>query len=168
MVLSFTGEYVQKVDSKGRMSIPADFRRVLEAGDADWTDGPPVRLYLLYGDHLKETLHVYTVAGFQEIADRITGMPLGDPNRTRLSRLILGQSIRMDVDKDGRVVMPIRQRQKLGLTEGEVYFSGVGDHFEIWKAETFSDTVGQSLSDWLADQPDDFDPLSLLGQGGGS
>jgi len=92
-------------------------------------------------------------------------MPLGDANRTRLSRLILGQSIRLVVDKDGRIVMPIRQRQKLGLTEGEVYFSGVGDHFEIWKADTFSASVGKGLTDWLADQPDGFDPLSLLGGG---
>ena len=33
VVLSFTGEHTQKVDGKGRMSIPADFRRVLEDGD---------------------------------------------------------------------------------------------------------------------------------------
>ena len=165
VVLSFTGEYVQKVDSKGRMSIPADFRRVLESGDPTWTDGLTPSAYLLYGDHLKNQLHVYTVEEFNAVAARIKAMPLGDANRTRLSRLILGQSIRMDVDKDGRVVMPIRQRTKLGLSEGEVYFSGVGDHFEIWKAETFSDTVGQTLTDWLEDQPEGFDPLSLLGGG---
>ncbi len=165
MVLSFTGEYVQKLDGKGRVSIPADFRRVLETGDPSWTDGLTASLYILYGDHLKEQLHVYTVEEFNAVAARIKSMPLGDPNRTRLSRLILGQSIRLDVDKDGRIVMPIRQRQKLGLTDGEVYFSGVGDHFEVWKADTFQATVSDRLSDWLADQPDDFDPLSLLGGG---
>lgn len=165
MVLSFTGEYVQKVDSKGRMSIPADFRRVLEFGDLNWTEGLTPALYLLYGDHLREQLQVYSVTEFNGIAARIKDMPLGSADRTRLSRLILGQSIRLEVDKDGRIVMPIRQRQKLGLTEGEVYFSGVGDHFEIWKADTFSATVGQNLTDWLADQPDGFDPLSLLGGG---
>jgi MraZ protein len=163
VVLSFTGEHTQKVDGKGRMSIPADFRRVLESGDPDWTTGLNPRLYLLYGDHLKETLHVYTMAGFSEIADQINAMPRGDASRTRLSRLILGQSIKLEVDKDGRCVMPIRQRQKLGLTEGDVYFSGVGDHFEVWKAETFAQTVGQSMHEWLDAQPDDFDPLSLLG-----
>lgn len=165
MVLSFTGEYVQKLDGKGRMSVPADFRRVLESGDPAWTEGLNPALYLLYGDHLKEQLHVYTVAEFNVVAQRIKDMPLGDPNRRRLSRLVLGQSIRLDVDKDGRVVMPIRQRQKLGLTEGEVYFSGVGDHFEIWKAETYQASVGEDLNDWLSDQPDDFDPLSLLSGG---
>jgi len=47
VVLSFTGEHTQKVDSKGRMSIPADFRRVLEAGDPAWNPGQSPRMYLL-------------------------------------------------------------------------------------------------------------------------
>lgn len=162
MVLSFTGEHTQKVDGKGRMSIPADFRRLLEAGDPEWAPGLNPRLYLLYGDHLKETLHVYTMDGFAEIAAQITAMPRGNKSRTLMSRLILGQSIKLEVDKDGRTVMPIRQRQKLGLTEGEVYFSGVGDHFEIWKAETYADTVGRTTSAFLDEQPDDFELLSLL------
>ena len=60
MVLSFTGEHTQKVDGKGRMSIPADFRRVLESQDPDWTDGLNPRMYLLYGDHLKKELHLHS------------------------------------------------------------------------------------------------------------
>ena len=59
MTLGFTGEHTLKVDSKGRMSVPADFRRVLEAGDPDWTTGLQVGLYVIYGDHLKDSLHVY-------------------------------------------------------------------------------------------------------------
>ena len=162
MVLSFTGEHTQKVDGKGRMSIPADFRRVLESGDPAWTTGVNPRLYVLYGDHLKKTLHVYTIAAFTEIADQINAMPRGSAARTRMSRWILGQSMKLEVDKDGRVVMPIRQRQKLGMTEGEVYFTGVGDHFEIWEADTFNSTVGDPMKSWLNEQPDGYDPLSEL------
>ena len=58
--------------------------------------------------------------------------------------------------------MPIKQRQKLGLTDGELTFSGLGDHFEIWKAETFSAEVADDLSGWLDEQEDGFDPLILL------
>ena len=42
----FRGESVHKVDAKGRVSIPAAFRRVLEDGDPDWTvvlDDPPAK-----------------------------------------------------------------------------------------------------------------------------
>ena len=162
MVLSFTGEHTQKVDGKGRMSIPADFRRVLEAGDPEWTSGLSPRMYLLYGNHLKDQLHGYTVAEFTALVDSINAMPRGSANRKKLSRLIIGQSIKLDVDKDGRTVMPLKQRQKLGITEGELTFSGVGDHFEIWKADVFTQEVADGLDDWLETQDDDFELLSLL------
>lgn len=162
MVLSFTGEHTQKVDSKGRMSIPADFRRVLESGDPDWTPGLHPRMYLLYGDHLKNQLHGYTVDEFNAVVAQINALPRGSDRKKKLSRLIIGQSIKLDVDKDGRAVMPIRQRQKLGITDGDLRFSGLGDHFEIWKAETYDAEVSEDLSGWLAEQGDGYDPLILL------
>jgi MraZ protein len=144
------------------MSIPADFRRVLESGDPEWTTGLCPRMYLLYGDHLKNQLHGYTVNEFNDLVDQINAMPRGSASKKKLSRLIIGQSIKLDVDKDGRTVMPIKQRQKLGLTDGELKFSGLGDHFEIWKAETFAAEIADDMTDWLDAQGDDFDPLSLL------
>lgn len=162
MVLSFTGEHTQKVDSKGRMSIPADFRRVLEAGDPAWNPGQSPRMYLLYGDHLRNQLQGYTVAEFDAVIAQINDLPRGSQKKKRLQRLIIGQSIKLDVDKDGRTVMPIKQRQKLGIKDGELYFSGLGDHFEIWKAETFTKEIADDLHDWLAEQDDDYDPMSML------
>lgn len=162
MDLSFTGEHTQKVDSKGRMSIPADFRRVLESGDPEWTPDRTPRMYLLYGEHLKNQLHGYTVAEFNQVVAQINALPRGSERKKILSRLIIGQSIRLDVDKDGRTVMPIRQRQKLGITDGELTFSGLGDHFEIWKADTFDAEVSETMAAYLADKPDGFDPLALL------
>jgi MraZ protein len=144
------------------MSIPADFRRVLESGDPDWTPGLSPRMYLLYGDHLKNELHGYTVDEFSAVIAQINAMPRGSAAKKKLSHLYIGQSIKLDVDKDGRTVMPIRQREKLGLKDGELYFRGVGDHFEIWKSETFTEEVGESLKGWLDEQGEDFDPLSLL------
>ncbi|ADO41565.1 division/cell wall cluster transcriptional repressor MraZ [Ketogulonicigenium vulgare] len=161
-MVSFTGEYVQKIDGKGRMSVPADFRRVLESHDPDWAAGTNPGLYLLYGDHLKNCLRVYTVAAFRQIADDIQKMPQGSPGRRIASRLILGQSVRLEVDKDGRTVMPSDQRAKLGLAEGELRFTGAGDHFEIWENQTFADTITAEVEAFLATQGDDFDPLSLL------
>ena len=162
MVLSFTGEHTQKVDSKGRMSIPADFRRVLEEGDPEWKPGTGPRMYLLYGDHLKTELHGYAVDEFNALVAQINALPRGSDRKKKLSRLIIGQSIKLDVDKDGRTVMPIKQRQKLGLSDGELTFSGLGDHFEIWKADVFAETVSDDLSGWLDTQEDGFDPLILL------
>ncbi len=158
---SFTGTHTQKVDGKGRMSIPADFRRVLEAGDPDWAPGLFPRMYLLYGDHLKNNLQGYTVDEFNALAAQIKALPRGSERKRKLSLLIIGQSIKLDVDKDGRTVMPIKQREKLGLTDGELTFVGLGDYFEIWKADVFG-AVSDGVTGWLGEQGEDFDPLILL------
>lgn len=148
------------------MSIPSDFRRVLEAGDPNWTEGLSPSLYLLYGEHLKDRLEAYTVAAFDEIAQAIMSIrpTTAEANqRKQMSqRLILGQSVRLEMDKDGRIVMPIRQRQKLGLTEGEVVFSGVGDHFEIWAASTYEEKVAAETRAFLEAQGENFDPMTLV------
>ena len=163
MTLGFTGEHTQKVDSKGRMSVPADFRRVLEAGDPDWTTGLQVGLYVIYGDHLKDSLHVYTVTEYRKMMAEIEEMPKGDPNRKMVSHLMITQSEFMSIDKDGRVVLPLKRREKLGLSEGMLSFRGMVGHFEIWKDDTYQSSVGDKVKDWLADKGEDFDPLSMLG-----
>ena len=163
---SFTGEYPQKIDGKGRMSIPSDFRRVLEANDPAWIEGLNPSLHLLYGEHLKDRLQAYTVAAFNEVAQQIMSIKPKTPEenlrKTMSQRMILGQSVRLEVDRDGRIVMPIRQRQKLGLTECEVIFSGAGDHFEIWAAATYQDNVAAEMRAFLDAQPEGFDPMTLV------
>jgi len=149
------------------MSIPADFRRVLERGDPEWTDGLNPKLVILYGDHLTHSLHAYTIDAFCEIEDDILALQRGSDDRKRLSKTILGQSLTTEVDKDGRLVLPIRHRKKIGLDD-DAYFLAAGDHFEIWNAETFDAKEGQATVKWLADKPDDFDPLILLDQAKGS
>ncbi len=165
MALRFRGEFNQKVDAKGRMSIPARFRRVLETGDPDYPEiNGQASVVLLYGDHLTDCMHAYTVEAFREIEDEILAMPRGSEQRRLLSRLVLGQSLDAEVDKDGRVVIPKEQRDKYSLS-GDTVFIGMGDHFEIWPAETFEAKEGVFARDFLERQEGSFDPLSLL-QGG--
>ena len=52
----FRGEGLKKVDSKGRVSIPARFRRVIESCDPGWTDGLQPELVIVYGDNRKNFL----------------------------------------------------------------------------------------------------------------
>lgn len=163
MARRFRGEFHQKVDSKGRMSIPASFRRVLEAGDPEWADGLNPQLVVLYGDHLRDSLHCYTIEAFMEIEDDILSLPRGSDERRYLSRTILGQSLTTDMDKDGRLVLPKRQRDKIGLDE-QVFFIAAGDHFQIWKPETYDDVEAGVVPEALTGQADDFDPLILLDQ----
>jgi hypothetical protein len=46
----FQGESLNKVDGKGRISLPAKFRRALQSGDSRCGPGDPARLYIAYGN----------------------------------------------------------------------------------------------------------------------
>lgn len=161
MGLSFRGEFSQKVDGKGRMSIPADYRRVLEKGDAARPDGTLPRLVVLYGPHLKNCLHAYTIDAMAEIEAGITALPRGSEQRKMASLLILGHSWETEVDRDGRIVLPKERREQIGLDE-EAKMIAMGDYFEIWSAETYAVKSAAEVKSFLARMPDNFDPLSLL------
>ncbi|MCA1775445.1 MAG: cell division/cell wall cluster transcriptional repressor MraZ [Paracoccaceae bacterium] len=161
MVLGFTGEHIQKVDAKGRMSIPAAFRRVLEAEDPDYPSTNAPRMMLVYGDHLQNRLEGYSMHEFGTIMAEIKAMKR-TPKRTKLMENFIGMSVTLDVDKDGRTVMPLAQRQKLGIDSGDLYFKGLGERFEIWRKDVHQETKAQANKAWLEEQGDDFDLLSLL------
>jgi len=157
----FRGEGHHKVDAKGRVSIPASFRRVLEAGDPDWTEGLNPNLVIVYGDHRRKHLDCYTIEAIDEVDAQIAAMPRGSAERRMLQRLFHGQSFPTSVDETGRLVLPQKLREKIGL-DSEAFFIAAGDTFQIWKPETYDTEEEARTEAILDDLPEDFDPLSLL------
>lgn len=161
MARRFRGESHHKVDAKGRVSIPALFRRVLEAGDSDWKEGLRPQLIIVYGDHRRKFLECFTIEAIDEVDAKIAAMPRGSIERRMLERLIHGQSYPTEVDSDGRLVLPQKLREKIGLG-AEAFFIASGDTFQIWRPETYETEELSKTEAWLDDLPDDFDPMSLL------
>ena len=165
MVRRFRGEGHHKVDTKGRVSIPASFRRVIEAGDPAWSEGKAPELVIVYGDHRRKYLECYTVDAANEVDARIDRMPRGSIERRMLEKLFNGQSLLTTVDETGRIVLPAKLRQKVDMTS-EAYFIASGDTFQIWKPETYEEIEEAKTEAWLNNQPEDFDVLTLLDRGG--
>ncbi|MEM1065574.1 MAG: division/cell wall cluster transcriptional repressor MraZ [Pseudomonadota bacterium] len=163
MVRRFRGEFHQKVDGKGRVSIPADFRRVLETGDPTWSEGKAPEFVIVYGDHRRAYLECYTIDAANEVDAQIADLPRGSMERRMLERLFNGQSLKTTVDETGRIVLPAKLRAKIDL-DGTAYFIATGDTFQIWKPETFEEIEEAKTEAWLEQFPDDFDPLTLLDQ----
>jgi len=153
--LSFRGGFDQKVDKKGRMSIPSDFRAVLTDGDPRCPENPLPRLVVLHGPHIKDCLHVYTIEAMEEIEEGIKRLPRGSFERKKASRKILGKSWETEVDKDGRIVLPQRLREQIGL-DGLATMTAMGDYFELWDATTYERFEEED------DDDDGVDPLTYL------
>lgn len=157
---SFTGEYPLKIDGKGRLSIPVAFRRVLEQKDPDWREGDPAALVLLYGPHLTDRLQAYSIEAFDEIVESIESLEEGE-EKDAATEIFVNKSQRLEIDKDGRIVMPQRPREARGLGSGDVMVAGSGKYFDIWPAEAYEAKTDR-LHNWLAAQGEGFRPLTLL------
>ncbi|GAA4223256.1 division/cell wall cluster transcriptional repressor MraZ [Sagittula sp. NFXS13] len=163
--LRFRGESRHKVDTKGRVSIPASFRRVLEAGDPDWTEGLNPNFVIVYGDHRRKFLECYTVQEMEAVEDRIASMKRGDPKRRILERLFSTRSVTTSVDETGRIVLSAKLREKIGITN-EAYFASNVDTFQIWEPTVYEEEELAKAEEYLDELPEDFDPVQLLDEEG--
>ncbi|MEZ5753982.1 division/cell wall cluster transcriptional repressor MraZ [Tabrizicola sp. M-4] len=160
---AFRGEFTQKVDGKARVLIPAAFRRVLEAGDPD---SPRKRIVIVYGDERRKFAECYTIAGAQRLEALIRRKPIGSPERRLLERNMITLSATVEIDDDGRIVLPPKVREKIGMSAqdgGEAVLAGSLDTFQLWKADVYEADILRAAEAELAALPEDMDILSLLG-----
>lgn len=166
---AFKGEYSQKVDAKARVSVPAAFRRVLEAGDPSYTSGKNrPRMVLVYGGDNRHYCEVFTVSYMREVETLIRKMKTGDKRRIYLQRNVITLSQEIEIDEDGRIVLPPKARARMGLTAeamrdgAEAIFAGVLDSFQIWHRPAYEGDLASQPA--LAEEilPEGEDMFSLL------
>lgn len=117
----FLGQYEHTIDEKGRMTIPARFRDLLQNG-----------AYITTGfDH---NLMVLTADSFEKIYDRVNHLSMTDPTARQLKRLIFSNADRVEIDRAGRILIPQKLRETVQLKTDAVVL-GVGDYFEIWSPD---------------------------------
>lgn len=158
----FLGTNVCKVDGKGRVSLPAKFRRVLQAEDAKCGPGEAPRLYVMFGDTRNEYVECLTGNAYDELLERIENMADGERDREILELLYFSFCDAITVDDAGRFVLPQGARDKLDL-EGEAVFQGKGRRFHILKpsdSEAAKDRLA-ALLDQAAGDKEFFNPISL-------
>lgn len=167
----FRGEWVHKVDTKGRVSIPAPFRRALEEGDPDFAPNGNPYLVLVYGRKNKNCIEGYSVRSMDEVDDMIAALPRYSREREALERMINTQSSQVQVDENGRIVLSAKLREKVGIGK-EAVLAGMGDKFQIWETAAYEADQAE-IDSWLGDQGEAEDPFALLdrarlgaGQGG--
>ena len=158
---AFRGEFYQKVDGKARVSIPAAFRRILDSEDPETVENPRTRIVLIYGGKSRNFVECYSKAGADALARDIEEMPQGEKPRLRAERELITQSVTIEIDDDGRIVLPPRVREKMGFAPddlsggAEAAFAGATNRFKLYRrdryeAELAADDEDDDGSDVLA------------------
>src|SRR5438046_10739439 len=98
----FTGEYRHTVDDKGRLAVPARFRAQLAAGAvvSRWIDG---------------CLAIHDQAGWEALSTRVAALPITDGAARLFQRQIFAGAFEVEVDKQGRILIPGYLREEAGL-----------------------------------------------------
>ena len=149
------------MDAKGRLSIPAKFRRVFESCDPDWEAGRRPQLVIVYGEASRQHLELYTMQAIDEIDRQIDRMTRGTPERLWLERLMHGSAEEAEIDNDGRLLLPQKLREKIGLDD-RAFFIASGDYLRLWNPGTYAEAEGNAVDAFAASYPDGFDPRSFL------
>ena len=165
---SFRGEISQKVDGKARVSIPAAFRRVLEAGDPAFSETQRPRVVMVYGDARRHFAECFTIAEMKRIEARIARRKKGDPRRQFLERNVISRSVTVEIDEDGRIVLPQRVREKIGVGPDdmqagfEALFAGTLESFQLWRRDAYDIEIASQSADDLPELADGSDMFALL------
>ncbi len=139
----FIGEYEHIIDSKKRLAMPSKFRNEL-GKEVVITRG------------LDKCLFVYPMKVWEELAQKLGTMPIGDAATRSFVRLMLAGAVDVVMDKQGRVVIPDYLKEYAGLKKN-VTVAGLYNRLEVWdqekwhrykkKVEADTDKVAQQLGE---------------------
>lgn len=129
----FRGSAPAKIDEKGRLKVPTDFRRVVEE-----RYGPDLFVTSVLGD----SALIYPLPVWEEIEGRLAAMPSTDRTKARFLERVsyYGQQARLDVQ--GRLLIPQILRESAGMN-GDVVVSAQLDHLVVWNRERFQSRLEQ-------------------------
>lgn len=134
------GEYQHNLDAKGRMAVPAKFRQQLAAG-AIITRG------------LDRCLFIFSGKEWEILAQKLIALPLAQANSRAFTRLMLAGATDVDLDKQGRILIPDYLREYAGLKK-QTIVAGLYNRIEVWDSESWKQYKAktESQSDEIAEK----------------
>jgi MraZ protein len=124
------GTHDHTIDDKSRLTLPAKFRRAFEAG-------------VVVTRGLDPCLVAYPRDEWAESQSRIAELDTLSGEARQLQRVVYGNAVEGDLDKQGRFVIPGKLREYAGL-DRDVVVAGVNDHLEIWDRAAWQRELAES------------------------
>lgn len=116
------GEYIHSIDDKNRLSFPMKFRK--EMGKT-----------VVIAPGIEQSLFVFTPLQWKKTVDRLAEGSLQEENRS-FSRYLIGGATEVDVDANGRILIPESLKAKLGIKD-KVAIVGLYTRVELWEETTW-------------------------------
>ena len=139
--LAFSGSFDHSLDGKGRVIIPASFREAL-GEDFTITINPN-----------KTAVAIYPKTMWDQQLERLAQINPMDRIGLQYERYVMSVSFSGNsMDAQGRVLIPIKLRNKIGL-QRDIVFVGLNSYIEIWDAEVYARMEAETEDDFenLAD-----------------
>ncbi len=145
----YLGSHSITMDAKGRMAIPARVREMLVADCGG--------RIVLTANHEDRCLVVYPEPRWQEVLPQIEALPNMNKSVKRLQRLMIGYASPMEMDGNGRVLVPPTLREYASLGK-KLILVGQGKSLELWSEESWFASLDESSAD---EMPQQMQELSL-------
>ncbi|MEZ5542504.1 MAG: division/cell wall cluster transcriptional repressor MraZ [Pseudomonadota bacterium] len=149
----FIGGSTVNLDAKGRLALPTRYRGEL----TERCNGQVVMTV-----HSDRALLLYPRPDWEDVERKLARLPNTNRVTRELQLMLFGNAAELEMDKNGRVLIPPHLRALAGLDK-RVMFLGNGNKFEIWNAEVWE----QKCNDYLsgsgdgAELPDALRELSI-------
>jgi MraZ protein len=129
----FKGTYHHRLDPKGRLPVPAAFRRTLGEQGAQ----------TVVATLLDQCLAVYPPAEWARLEDQLRALPAFSRPVKALTRLLTSRAADCDLDVQGRILLPPSVRAAIGL-ERDAVVVGVLNRFEVWPPDRWERFLAES------------------------
>jgi MraZ protein len=143
--MQFHGEFQHRIDTQGRVAIPARYRDAFKAG-----------IYLTRG--FDTCVWAFSPDEWGAYSSRYAAMSPNSRVARTLRRRVFGSTFDVELDRQGRVVLPQPLRQYAGLQE-EVTIVGAGTWLELWDRSRWEEQLAE-IDDVDMDFADDAEETS--------
>ncbi|NBV06817.1 MAG: hypothetical protein EBS06_06245 [Proteobacteria bacterium] len=134
----FLSTFTNKIDSKGRVSVPSQFRTSLVNKEFSGV--------MVYESFVNDCIEGCDIERIKQISESIDSLDPFSQDRDALATALLGGSTQLSIDAEGRVIMPENLLKKANIKDLAV-FVGKGATFEIWQPKKFEEYMLKSRKD---------------------
>jgi len=125
---SFKGQFTYSIDSKGRINIPAKFRKSLD---------PEANETFVAIPGLDGCIFLYPNDEWKKFEEKLRKLPINIEKNRRYQRMIFSHASEDRCDKQGRITIPGKLLQRANI-EKEVLIIGVLDKIELWNTDIYN------------------------------